>query len=70
MFERELSAGLDRIAEVPRSGQPYRARRRLETRRVLLAKTRHHVYYTVDDARSVVIVLAVWHSARGKAPRL
>lgn len=39
-------------------------------RRVLLGRTRYHLYYTVSEDATVVEILSLWHTARGKAPRL
>lgn len=39
-------------------------------RRVLLPRSRYHVYYDVDRSVQVVRILAVWHAARGREPRL
>jgi hypothetical protein len=37
-------------------------------RRILLPKTRRHLYYCVDD--DGVLVLPVWGAVRGRAPSL
>jgi plasmid stabilization system protein ParE len=69
LFEQELAAALARIAAAPTFGRPYRAARSTaEVWRVLLSKTRNHVYYTVttDEIR----VLTVWGAPKGGAPRI
>ena len=58
-----------RLSVVPRLGAPYRHDQR-EIRRVLLPRTKHHLYYQIDETRRVITVLAVWHNARGRSPRL
>ena len=54
--------------ELPELGVPARSTRLEGVRRILLAKTRHHVYYRV--AADSIQVLAVWHTSRGHSPGL
>jgi plasmid stabilization system protein ParE len=37
-------------------------------RRILMPRTRYHVYYTADDGDRLVRVHAVWHLSRGQRP--
>jgi plasmid stabilization system protein ParE len=70
LFVEEFVAALKRLAVAPKSGAPYRRGPLSRLRRLLLPRTRHHVYYvTAEDVRRVS-VLAVWHTARRGAPRL
>ena len=64
----ELSASFDIMAEAPQVGRPYRQSPIPGTRRVLLKRTRYHVYYVprTDEVR----VLMVWHAQRGVGPLL
>ena len=41
-----------------------------EVRRILLRRTRYHVYYTCDPESGSAVIRAVWHAARGRTPRL
>ena len=70
LFQRELAATFERLSATPESGRVYRFYGGGAIRRALLPRTRHHVYYTIDHERVAVVVLAVWHSARGQPPRL
>lgn len=38
--------------------------------RLLMPKTRHHVYYRVDERAGVVDVLLVWNAVAGSKPDL
>jgi plasmid stabilization system protein ParE len=68
-FEKELNAALERIVQSPGSGTLYeQADFDVPVRRVLLPKTRHHVYYATDG--DDVVVLSVWGTPRGRAPML
>lgn len=39
-------------------------------RRMLMPRTRHHVYYVHDETHGIVYVLAVWGAPRAAAPPL
>ncbi|APR78142.1 Hypothetical protein A7982_03489 [Minicystis rosea] len=68
LFVDELGAALRKLGIAPRIGARYEAPRVREMRRVLLPRTRHHVYYTVDDETRIVRVHAIWHRSRGSRP--
>ena len=53
---------------MPRSGARYEATTLREMQRVLMPRTRYHVYYTVDDDSLLVRVHALWHMSRGQGP--
>ena len=68
LFLQELAATFDVIGHAPEIGRLYRQSPVAGARRILLAKSRYHVYY-VRHA-SDVKVLAVWHARRGIGPPL
>jgi len=70
LFTDELHAATQRLESAPSSGSPYPAAELHGVRRVLLRRTRHHVYYTVDAPGRRVIIRAVWHATRGREPEL
>lgn len=51
-------------------GSPYVEREGVVVRRVLLRKTRNHVYYEIDRANGVVMIIAVWGAPKGEGPKL
>jgi plasmid stabilization system protein ParE len=69
LFADELEIAFDTIGHAPHIGRLYRQSTVPETRRVLLKRTRFHVYYVVPRADEVR-VLAVWHAQRGVGPPL
>ena len=69
LFLEELEAAFALIGSAPNVGRPYRRSPVEGTRRVLLARSRYHVYYIpVDDDE--VVVVAIWHASRGIGPPL
>jgi plasmid stabilization system protein ParE len=68
LFVSELDAMVSAVALMPTLGAPAKAERASGVRRVLLRRTRYHVYYRVRG--EVLEVLAVWHAARGVGPGL
>jgi plasmid stabilization system protein ParE len=63
-FERILQA----VSLLPELGAPARSARIAGVRRILLARTRHYIYYRPTN--DVIQVLALWHTSRGQPPRL
>ena len=70
LFIHELATALDTLVVMSGSGAQYAERRGVEIRRVLLRRSRHHVYFSYDAQTDIVSVRAVWHGARGKGPPL
>lgn len=68
LFDHELESAIASLAVTPDIGAPYQPRPGL--RRVLLQRTRYHLYYRHDEDSGEVVVLAVWSALRGRAPRL
>ncbi len=69
LFEEELRAALDQIRTAPLLGSVYEVIRGQEHRRLLMPRTRHHVYYRIAAAE-IVRVVAVWSAVRGRGPYL
>lgn len=70
MFIDELQAALELISALPRVGRAVRHPRRRGVRRVLLRRSRVHVFYQYDAASDVIRIAAVWGAVRGAPPPL
>jgi plasmid stabilization system protein ParE len=70
LFDRELEAVLARLAVAPTRGSQYRESKGRMVRRLLMPRTSHHIYFELDEDKSTVYVVAVWHAARGNGPPL
>ncbi len=63
LFLDELEAAIRQLEATPHIELP-------AARRLLMPRTRYHVYYAIEDDDSVVRIHAVWHTSRGHGPRL
>ena len=70
LFDREISQAYLRLADAPLTGTGYERRGDHLIRRVFLPGISYHVHYTVDDGARVVLIVAFWHSSRGRRPPL
>lgn len=68
LFLDELGATIQRLATMPRSGKPYARSDIPGTYRLLMPRTRYHVYYRIDEEHTTVRIHAVWHTSRRAAP--
>lgn len=68
LFMVELEQSVSIIQAAPALGAPARSVRLPGVRRVLMRRTRYHLYYRVVGDR--LDVLAVWHTSRGAGPDL
>ncbi|HEX3696063.1 MAG TPA: type II toxin-antitoxin system RelE/ParE family toxin [Polyangia bacterium] len=70
LFAQELEAAFARVATAPTTVRVYRESKGRVIRRLLLPRTCHHLFFEVNEAKRQVQILAVWHTARGRGPRL
>ena len=70
LFHQELVHAFELLSRSPRLGEEWPSLKLPNVRRWLLRECRYHVYYTVDEARSVVVMRVVWAAMRGSTPRL
>ena len=69
LFERELDGVLGAILTTPNLGTVYeQSERDVEVRRLLMPRTRNHVYYSVTATE--IVVLTVWGAPKGRGPKL
>ena len=71
LFLEELRGAVAKLQDSPNAGTPYRSSSSVAgVRRILMPRTRHHVYYLVTEEERKVRVHAVWHTARERGPEL
>jgi plasmid stabilization system protein ParE len=66
----ELESAVEQLATSPESGRLHDGNGPLPVRKLLMPRSRYHLYYEVDVVSRLVTVLAVWHVARGAGPLL
>jgi len=66
LFAVELNAAMELITRAPASGQRYPSDVLEGIRRVVMQRTRFHVYYVVRDEG--IVIVAVWSAVRGHGP--
>jgi plasmid stabilization system protein ParE len=69
LFDQELAAALEQIRTQPESGLTYPGIAGKDYRRLLLPRTRFHVYYRLA-ALDRIRVVAIWGAVRERGPRL
>lgn len=69
-FTEDLEDAFRLIGDLPGAGEPVPHPEIPSLRRLLLACTRYHLYYSVDESAAAVDVLALWHTGRGEPPRV
>ena len=70
LFARELAGIKEVLRSNPKLGTVYTILDGQPVRRVLMAKTHHHVYYAADFEADVVMIHAVWGAPREGVPEL
>jgi plasmid stabilization system protein ParE len=70
LFAQELIRALEQLAEMPHLGMPYEYPGSFPVRRVLLSRSRYHVYFSFEPEKGLLKVRAIWHAARGRGPLL
>ena len=63
-FSRELRTAMALLRAHPNCGRLCDALGFEGVRRLLLRRTRHHLYYRVDASAKIVIILAIRHTSR------
>jgi hypothetical protein len=70
IFVTEFEEALRHLAAAPGVGQRYRRLGGKLIQRLLMPKTRCHVYYFHDVERKVIEVHSIWGARRRRGPRL
>lgn len=71
LFAQELATIVAKLRDgADEESQRYAARGGRIIWRILMPRTRNHVYYRLDEAAEEVEILLVWNAAAGKSPDL
>jgi hypothetical protein len=64
-FSEDFAVVIAAILAMPRVMAPFTDGRGRTVHRWLLARTKHHVYYTIDESAQTVRILGVWGWSSG-----
>src|SRR5262245_66421316 len=70
LFLDELDTTVRLLETSPRIGALYEKGGVPGVRRLLIGRSRYHVYWEIDAGTRTVTITAVWHSRRGAGPAL
>jgi plasmid stabilization system protein ParE len=68
LFRREIAVAIRQLARAPHSAPSYEPGDAPAMRRLLLPRTRHHLYFVINEASRTIRIHAVWHASRGSGP--
>ena len=61
---------LEAITSSPNAAKAYPFSAISGLRRLLMSRTRYHIYFTFHEQRALIFVHALWHASRGHGPAL
>ncbi|MFT3695464.1 MAG: type II toxin-antitoxin system RelE/ParE family toxin [Kofleriaceae bacterium] len=70
VFAEEFLATVERLESMSTPGLPFPTNKRPRLRRMLMPKSRCHVYFEVDATKQTIQILHVWDGRRERAPKL
>lgn len=70
LFLLEIQDAVEFLETVSTPGTPCPTRKRPYLKRILLEKTKCHVYFEIHQRRAVIDVLTVWDGRRERPPKL
>jgi plasmid stabilization system protein ParE len=70
IFREEMEELIEHLETVSNPGTPCNSQTRSGLRRMLLDKTKCHVYFVVNERRQWLEVLEVWDGRRKRSPKL
>jgi hypothetical protein len=69
-FALEFLEAIEELEASGGVGSPFPTSKRPALKRVLLRKSRCHIYFEVDDVKLAIQILHIWHGRRERAPKL
>ncbi len=69
-FAQELLEAIDFLGSVDTPGSPFPTEKRPGLKRLLMPKSRCHIYFEIDKQKQMVCILHVWDGRREAAPKL
>jgi len=70
LFIEEFEQTIEQLVTTPAIGKTYRLTRGKLIERVVMKKTRCHIYYHRDPGRELIEIHTIWGAQRGRGPTL
>jgi hypothetical protein len=70
IFAREFLEAVERLETTQGVGQAFPTSRRPLLKRVLLPKSRCHIYFEIDETKQRIQILQVWDGRRERTPKM
>lgn len=70
VFLAEMEEAVEHLETVSAPGTPCPTKNRPHLKRILLEKSKCHVYFVVDEKRELLTIVDVWNGQRGRLPKL
>ncbi len=70
LYAREFLEAVKHLGTVGNPGTPWGTSKRPHLKRLLLEKSKCHVYFVIDEKRELLTVVDVWNGQRGRPPKL
>jgi hypothetical protein len=71
LFATELLAAIECLEDsITTPGSPFPTSRRPGLRRLLLPRSRCHLYFEIDETKQRIQILHMWDGRRARAPKL
>jgi hypothetical protein len=68
LFDDEVALAVEQLRTSPSIGASYPSRFGWLVRRLLMPKTKNHLYYVIREGE--IVLLSVWGAPRGRGPKL
>jgi len=70
IFARELLEAIERLETTHSPGSPFPTARHPSLKRLLLRKSRCHLYFEIDEPKQMIRILHIWDGRRERPPKL
>jgi len=70
VFLTEIGEAVEHLETVSAPGTPCPTKKRQQLKRLLLEKSKCHVYFEVNNRKDLINVVTVWDGRRERAPKL
>ncbi len=70
LFLLEMQHAIEFLETVTTPGTPCPTRKRPQLKRILLEKTKCHIYFEINQRKAMLDVLTVWDGRRERPPKL